>query len=605
MAEGEGVVIPVEARDELSSAFTRMSEAAKMFQDQLDGVNDKMKELGSNSDDQEKRSEDGGFFGKLSEGYDAINSFKVGDLMHEFEDTSVAGLAVGASMFEGAKAAMDLQKQIVELGFASAVSKKDINELTRASYSMAEGSIFSADKFQYVGSRMLKYGATMEDTKAAMESTGQMTAAFGGDFENNYFKAEQATKAFGMEVSKIPEVMNTVAKVASNTNLSMDELLSPMQRMAPLAKGVGLTFNDTAGIMAAFNKAGLGGRFAMFALMESMEQATKRGVDYKTYMKSVGDDYKKLNSETARSSLLMSALGERGAMLSEVFKQTGGDISQMTSQFSGSSTTLLSDYEKMMSMTASDKLELFKNHWENASSEVATKYLPAFGGLLTLMNKIPPEAIFMGTATAQGFGVMAKSIDIAYKAAEAFKLLNMAGMFSSLVTAIGPMGIALASAAGLFAVTVAGGAALGIALGMLINKFMETNKYFKDFIDYTIMLPMTLAELGQDFMNKRAGDNASSYNNITDAGSTLQKTGAFDKKSAYSVIRVETATNTKEREVLERLVEMVGQSGVHVDKVEFNVTKDTKAEDVEKMLRELLLRGRSNTPAAGPLMATR
>jgi len=170
MSEGEGVVIPIEARDEFSSAVGRMQEAANALAQAISGVNDKMHELGDTSEKAEHDAEGGGFFGKLKEGYESLNSFKVGDLVHELEETSVAGVAVGASIFKGAEAAMEMEQQVTSLGFASQVSKESINELTEASYKMAEGSKFNAEQIQSVGARVLKMGEDNETANSVMNA---------------------------------------------------------------------------------------------------------------------------------------------------------------------------------------------------------------------------------------------------------------------------------------------------------------------------------------------------------------------------------------------------------------------------------------------------
>jgi len=604
MSEGEGVVIPIEARDEFSSAVGRMQEAANALAQAISGVNDKMHELGDTSEKAEHDAEGGGFFGKLKEGYESLNSFKVGDLVHELEETSVAGVAVGASIFKGAEAAMEMEQQVTSLGFASQVSKESINELTEASYKMAEGSKFNAEQIQSVGARVLKMGEDNETANSVMNAAKDLAIAKNSDLTSTYLKVEQAAKAFGIEAKGMPAVMDTVAKATGDANITVDALLGPMARIAPMAKSAGLNFGEISGVMVGFEKAGLTGRLAMQGLMMSMQKATKAGVDYKTYMKDVGNDFNKMHSDQARAALLMERLGPRGAAMAQFFKQTGGDITKLGETYSNAAGTAATQAEQM-EQTTKYRLELIKNHFANAGAEVADKWLPAFNGALGLVAKVPAEVIVAGTATAQGIGVVGKAIESVALTAAALKTLGMAPLFRT--WALGAMMYAqslwavvapLLGPAGL----VIGAAAAGYGIGLLLNKLIDSVPWMRKLADATTDLGASMMDLATTG-HTASGLNteARSLNGLTQAGGALAglTTDAGAKKSAYASVRVETNATATQREVFKELVQQIQSAGVHIDQVHFNVDKNTKAEDVEKMLRDLLKRGRSTSAAGG------
>lgn len=597
MAGEEGVVIPFEARDEISSALQNMAKMAGEFNKAMENVKGTLDRV--NKGAQEGQHQVSGFM-KAFEGVESvfkkINSYKVGDLFHDVENMSVAGIAVGAGLAEGTKGAAKMENQLAHLSLSSKVTKEDLGALRSTAYGMAGATEISANSIGVVGGKLLKLGLDVKSTVPILESLVKTSGSFGLNMEETANSAIKTTKAFNLGMGTIPETMDVVTKVANETSTSIDSMLGGLSRLGPTARTAGLDIQDTAGLIGAFNAAGMDTEKSVMILQRAMGKAAKGGFDFKQELKDIGQAYQHANTQTEKAMILANAFGPRALAMGTVFEKTGGDIGKMTERFKDSAGAVEKTAE-VMDKTTTQMFERMHNRVENAFQRVSEKTLLPLGGvLLKTLDKIPDTIIVGAVGAVSALGAIGGALHAASSAAIVWKSLGVAQQMWLLA------GAARAAALGVIALQTAGvalAAVGGYALGTWIYKLIEAHKWTR------AILNLISGGVAVDLYSNMKGKEASSLLSTTDIG-TLQKSSNFkDKQEAMATlapilsITSRKDVNTAQRETVKELIREVGQSGMKIDKVEFKLDKNATEQDVEKMLRGLLQRGRKNNPKAG------
>jgi hypothetical protein len=613
VAEGEGVLFPIEARDELSGALKSMADQAEKFMASMAKVNDTLEKTGNQADRAEGKV--GTFMSgllKIKGVGDAINGLKVKDLLHGFENMSVAGIAVGASMVKGTKDAMDMEHTLTKVGLSSKVTAEELRNLKSVSFELASASTITSNQIATVGGRLLKDGKSIEESKEIMASMTKLVGAFGGDYVESFKEISGVTKAFGQDLKTIPETLDLIAKVSSETNTDYTELLGALQSTAPFAKGVGLSMQELVNIYGSFKSAGLSSDQAIRAIRTSMMAATRANVSYKDALSVVGKAYQSTSNETARATLLQQTFGRMGLTLAPVFQKMGGDYQAMATKFKDSSGSLDRAAEAM-DANAKDRMEALHNRLVTAQQEVADKYLPAVSTTTKLLNKIPSIVLAGGVALGQAAGVAFKLVTTTVALVTAWpKVVALWGTASAMLSGMAASATAMAASFLSVSATVLTWVALPAVVGVIAYKttqwLMTLEKSSKVvhaiFETMREIMLLNTAERIMDFENDRQTRKARATISGADI-STLHNAGmSWPVISAMTRAVTAPTVSISQRESIKELVREIGQGGVHIENAKFDLSGIKDAKGFEEALKAELLRGRKTTPSASPGLKT-
>ncbi len=599
---GEGVVIPFEARDDLSMALVNMAKTASLLTQQLSGVAGALDRTGNSSQEaQRKSSRLLDTLKAMQAPFQKLTSFKVGDAWNQLQNTSVAGLAVGASMVKGSSAAATMENQLARLSLSSKVTSRDLTELKRLSMDLAYTDDITANSIAGVGGKLLKSGQTMQQVTPIMKSLVGVAGGLNVDLGGLGDQAIKTAKSFDVGMGAIPDIMDTVVKVSSETNTTVDSMLGALSRIGPVAKTAGLTIQETAGLIGSFNAAGMSTEQSTMVLQRALMMTSRRGLEFKTIMGELGKAYQASNSQQERAALITQTLGPRALALGNVFMQTGGDVQKMTEKFANA-TGAVQHMSDVVGGTASEKWELLHNRMNTAFQSVSDKYLPVLSKLLDLVNALPDEVIVGAVVAAQSIGTMAVALQAATNMVLIFNAANLAGTLTATAVAA-----KLATVAMIGLKTAGVGAALigGFMIGKWISGFIESHAWLKKITDQLFTLGGMAV---MDAVSHKAGREANSFLGQREMGA-LSKSGALgsndaEMRRAFAPIIGATAVRApgmvERRERIKEMIKEIGDSGMKIDKVEFKLDKGATAEDVEKLLAGILRKGRrANAPAAG------
>lgn len=609
--EGEGVLVPIEAQDSLSAALKGMSEQAERFMSVLEKMNGTLNRTGDEANQAEAKSN--AFVDvltKIKSVGDSINSYKIKDVFSGVENMSVAGLAVGASILDGTKKAMDMEHQLTKVGLSSRVTAEELYKLKEMSLQLAAASTISANQLAFVGGYLLKEGDDLKTAHDVMGSMSKLVSVFGGDYVSAFQQISSVTKAFGQDAKSIPETLDLIARVSSETNTDYTELLGALQSTAPFAKSAGMSMKELINVYGSFRDAGLDSEQSVRALRTSMMMSARAQVSYKDALAVVGKAYKSTNDETARAALLTQTFGRMGLTLGPVFSKLGGDYVAMTTRFKDSGGALDRAAETMDG-AAKDRLEALHNRLETSQQIVADKYLPSVSATMGMLQKMPPEVLVVGTALTHMAGGLMLFAQTGLAILANWTALT--GIFATatgwLVGMTGPIGI-IASGAALLAADFAAWVAVP---ALIFAATYEATKWLMTLekVDgkvHTILEALrwisgvNILDRMVDISNNDTSRGASASS--LDVGA-LHKAGmGYPQISAMA--RTLTAPNvpSSTREHIREMVKEIGANGVHIENANFEIHGVRSVGDFERELQSELLRGRKNNPSAAPAAAS-
>ena len=214
--------------------------------------------------------------------------YEVGSTFDELSDTIRVGTGASGDALEGL------------VGVAQNVGRTVPAEFDRIGPVVADLNTrlgLSGDTLETVASQYLEAGRILgQDVDIA-----QTSAAF---------------SAFAIEGANVEGAMDDLFRVSQATGVGMNELAAAVQRNAPTAKLLGLSFAETASMVGAFDKAGLESQQLMSAMGRGLVTLARDGEEPRDAFERVTGEigaFLEQGNEAAALDLASQVFGTRGA----------------------------------------------------------------------------------------------------------------------------------------------------------------------------------------------------------------------------------------------------------------------------------------------------
>lgn len=248
----------------------------------------------------------------------------------------LAGDSFGASLLEGLKkhagkiaaaisigAAVKLGKEIFDLGatFDDAFDKirvttgKTGTELAGLQDSFKQ--VFSdvptdADSASSaVATLNQKLGLTGKPLEALSKQLLNLSRITGTDLNANMSAAVDVFNSFGISAAEQPAKLDELFRASQKTGVSVDDLASTMAQAGPNLKQLGLNFEQSAGLVAIFGKAGVDVGAVLPALSKTIVQASKDGKNAGDVFRETFDRIRNAPSDTEAAGAAIDVFGAR------------------------------------------------------------------------------------------------------------------------------------------------------------------------------------------------------------------------------------------------------------------------------------------------------
>lgn len=196
----------------------------------------------------------------------------------------------------------------------SGATEEQFESLTEQAMELGATTAFSAKEAAAGMENLASAGFTVEEIMAAMPGLLDLAASSGSDLATASEIAASAIRGFGLEATEATHVADVFAEAAARTNAQTEDMGEAMKYIAPVARAMGLSLEETAAAVGFLSDAGIKGGQAGTSLRGALTRLAKPTKEAQELMTSLG----------------MSFYDTEGNMLS-----LQGIISQLESGLSG------------------------------------------------------------------------------------------------------------------------------------------------------------------------------------------------------------------------------------------------------------------------------
>lgn len=409
----------------------------------------------------------------------------------------------------------DFEKQMSRVQAIAGATKDELEKLTNQAIDLGASTSFSASEVASGMENLASAGFTTNEIIEAMPGLLDLAASSGAELATASEIAASAIRGFGIEADQAGHVADVFAEAAARTNAQTEDMGEAMKYVAPVAKTVGLSIEETAAAIGIMSDAGVKGSQAGTTLRGGLTRIVKPtkmvrdamaelGVEFydsngkmkslTEIIKTLQDHTKGLTDETKNQALAqifgtealsgMLALVNRGsdelADMTKSFEECDGAASEMADtmldntagsleSLSGSLESAAIAIQKELAPYIKDLAEWIQDlvdEFTNLSDEEKENIIKT----VALVATIGPALKIIGKL-GTGIGNVSKGISNLSKLIGSIipKITQTSGTFSTLSGALSSLGVSGAGAVAFF-----GAVAVGLAAYLSKQKEVST-----------------------------------------------------------------------------------------------------------------------------------
>ncbi len=182
---------------------------------------------------------------------------------------ALGGLAV--------KTFADFEQSMAKVKAISGATGKDFKALTQTAKDLGISTRFAASEVSDLMLNYSKLGFSSGEIQKITASTLDLALATGEDLATSAMVAGGTLRAFGLDASKMGMVTDVMAKSFSSSALDLNKFQVSMASVAPVAKGLGQSLQQTTAQLGVLVNNGIEASTAGTMLRNMMLKATKDG----------------------------------------------------------------------------------------------------------------------------------------------------------------------------------------------------------------------------------------------------------------------------------------------------------------------------------------
>ena len=332
----------------------------------------------------------------------------------------VGGMAL---LVKGLKAAFNVIKNFdqatANLSSVLGVSKTAMSALTEQAKLLGATTKFTASQVSELQLEYAKLGFTQKEIEGVTEATLQLAAAAGTDLGNAATIVGSTLRAFNLDVDNTQRLVDVMAKSFSSSSLDIDKFSSAMANVAPAAKAIGLTIEETTALIGTLTDSGIDASSAGTGLRNMFLEAKKQGISF-------DEALAKIENSTDKLGTSFDIFGKKGSTLGVILAENGDGIASLEEKLLGAGGAAKEMADKQLD-TLGGALDILQSAWEGAILKMneGTGAGEGFKDLiLVLADVIPPVVQFIGDMAANIAKLIKQTAGLKTSWTEAFDSLQ-------------------------------------------------------------------------------------------------------------------------------------------------------------------------------------
>jgi len=310
-----------------------------------------------------------------------------------------AGLSIGLGL--AVKTTADFQQAMANTQSVIGATADELGKLTANAREMGRTTIFSATESANAMYFLASAGLNTEQIIQSLEGTLKLAAATQADLSFTTSTVVSTISAFGLAAAEADRVANTFAATISASQATMDKLSVALSFVAPVARSVNMSLEETTAILGSLFNAGIQASTAGTALRMSIAQLLKPSKEQTDAINRLGisilDSEKQLRSMTdiirdleevglsTADAMLLFGVRAGPAMLALV-NQGADAIENLTKKVTG--TDKAADMAALQIDTFNGQMKLMKSALQELQIVIGNKLLPILTEYTTKLTEI-------------------------------------------------------------------------------------------------------------------------------------------------------------------------------------------------------------------------
>lgn len=182
---------------------------------------------------------------------------------------------------------------------------------------------FSATQAADAMSQLVKGGFDVRQTYEALPGVMQLAAAASLDIASAADIATNVLSGFGLEVENLAEVNDFLSQTANSSDTDVRELGEAFKYVGPVARGAGLSLEETTATMGLLAENGIRGSMAGTALRGSITALLNPSKQVADVLESLGINVVDSSGQLTSMQDVVKQLGDSGATTAEIMEIFG------------------------------------------------------------------------------------------------------------------------------------------------------------------------------------------------------------------------------------------------------------------------------------------
>ena len=186
-----------------------------------------------------------------------------------------------------AKAAIEFQQALASLGAVAGATSKEVEILGKNALSVAGSTKFTAIEIVSLQTELSKLGFTADEVVASTQAIAFTAQALSAPLDEVANQTGKVINQFDLLIEQAGFVGDVLVTAINNSALSFDSFGTAIQYVGPIAKNLGLTFEQTAGAMAVLADNGFTASRIGTGLRGILTELGKTSADVESSLKSL------------------------------------------------------------------------------------------------------------------------------------------------------------------------------------------------------------------------------------------------------------------------------------------------------------------------------
>ena len=214
----------------------------------------------------------------------------------------------------------DFEAQMSRVQAIAGATGDELEQLTQQAMDLGAETSFNASEVAEGMENLASAGFTTSEIMEAMPGLLDLAASSGADLATSSEIAASAIRGFGLEANTAGHVADVFAEAAARTNAQTEDMGEAMKYVAPVAKTVGLTMEETAAAIGIMSDAGIKGSQAGTTLRGGLTRIVKPTKQVAEAMETLGVEFYDSNGKMKSLTEIIQTLQEHTAGLTDEVK---------------------------------------------------------------------------------------------------------------------------------------------------------------------------------------------------------------------------------------------------------------------------------------------